>query len=132
MPPNNIVEVVGIVTCVIVLLFVFGAFCAIVGSLIRKKNKKLPKLAGTTVPQVGEGLDISKRYDIVYSGGDYSSQFVERLEGIKIIGYVGRDDDESVGKMYLRSRWLVVEFSDGRKAYLMPHAIMSLQESRLN
>ncbi len=26
--------------------------------------------------------------DIVYSGGDYGSQFVERLEGIRIIGYV--------------------------------------------
>ena len=128
MPSNNERDIVAIV---IILLSVFGVFCSI-GSMIRKKNKKLPKLAGTTVPQVGEGLDISKRYDIVYSGGDYSSQFVERLEGIKIIGYVGRDDDESVGKMYLRSRWLVVEFSDGRKAYLMPHAIMSLQESRLN
>ena len=126
MPSNNERDIVAIV---IILLSVFGVFCSIV-SMIRKKNKKLPKLAGTTVPQVGEGLDISKRYDIVYSGGDYSSQFVERLEGIKIIGYVGRDDDESVGKMYLRSRWLVVEFSDGRKAYLMPHAIMSLQESR--
>ena len=128
MPSNNERDIVAIV---IILLSVFGVFCSI-GSMIRKKNKKLPKLAGTTVPQVGEGLDISKRYDIVYSGGDYSSQFVERLEGIKIIGYVGRDDDESVGKMYLRSRWLVVEFSDGRKAYLMPHAIMSLQESRAN
>ena len=128
MPSNNERDIVAIV---IILLSVFGVFCSIV-SMIRKKNKKLPKLAGTTVPQVGEGLDISKRYDIVYSGGDYSSQFVERLEGIKIIGYVGRDDDESVGKMYLRSRWLVVEFSDGRKAYLMPHAIMSLQESRAN
>ncbi len=130
MPPNNIVEVVGIVTSVIVLLFVCGAFIAIVGSLIRKKNKQQPKLAGTTIPHLGEGIDVSKRYDIVYSSGDYGSQFVERLEGIKIIGYVGSDDDQTVGKMYLRSRWLVVEFADSRKAYLMPHAIMSLQETR--
>jgi len=29
----------------------------------------------------------------------------------------------------MRSRWLVVEFADGRKAYLMPFAILSLQET---
>jgi hypothetical protein len=45
------------------------------------------------------------------------------------MGYVGKDDDETVGKMYMRSRWLVVEFADGRRAYLMPHAIISLQEA---
>jgi hypothetical protein len=46
-----------------------------------------------------------------------------------IVGYIGKDDDEPVGKMYMPKRWLVVEFVDGRRAYLMPHAIVSLQES---
>ena len=132
-PPKNPVEAVGFVVVVIVfLLLVFGVITAFIKFLGRKNAKPLPKLAGTSVPQLGEGLDINKRYDIVYSGGDYSSQYVERVEGIKIIGYVGRDDDETVGKMYLRSRGLVVEFADGRKAYLMPHAIMSLQETRVD
>jgi hypothetical protein len=131
--PNNPVEAVGFAVIVIVFFFLgVGVIAAFIKFLGRNKAKPLPKLAGTSVPQLGEGIDVSKRYDIVYSSGDYGSQFVERLEGIKIIGYVGSEDDQTVGKMYLRSRWLVVEFTDGRKAYLMPHAIMSLQETRAN
>ena len=121
-------EVVGYITTVIVLLFVCGGTVGLVGSFFRGK-KKPPKLAGTPIPEIGTGLDISKRYDIVYSGGDYSGQFVERLHGVKIVGYVGRDDDESVSKMYMRGRWLVVELPDSRRTYLMPHSIVSLQES---
>lgn len=94
----------------------------------RSRKKKPPKLAGTAIPQIGDGLDIAKRYDILYSG-DYGASFVERLSVVRIVGYVGSDDDDSVGKMYIRSRWLVVEFADGRRAYLMPHAILSLSES---
>jgi hypothetical protein len=51
------------------------------------------------------------------------------LEAVRIVGYVGKDDDEALGKMYMRSRWLIVEFSDCRRAYLMPRAIVSLLES---
>lgn len=120
-------EVVGYITTVIVLLFICaGGYAALQSSLQRKKQ---PKLAGTVIPELGQGLDISKRYDIVYSGGDHGSHIVERLQGVRILGYVGKDGDEAVGKMYMRSRWLVVGFSDGRQAYLMPHAIVSLHES---
>ena len=121
-------EVVGYITTVIVLLFLCGGALSLFGSFFQAK-KKPPKLAGTAIPETGDGLDISKRYDIVYSGGDYGGQFAERLHGVRIVGYVGRDDDESVSKMYMRGRWLVVEFADGRRAYLMPHSIVSLQES---
>ena len=120
-------ETIGKITTVIVVSALCIGFFAWLVSFFR--GKKAPKLAGTAIPELGEGLDISKRYDIVYSGGDFGSQFVEHLKGIQIIGYVGQEDDEAVGKMYMRSRWLVVSFSDGRKAYLMPHAILSLQES---
>lgn len=124
-------EVVGYLTTVIVLIFIgFGTVVMIrslVGSLFRSK-RKLPKLAGTSIPEMGEGLDISKRYDIVYSGGDYGGQIAEKVHGVRIVGYVGRDDDNSMSKMYMRGRWLVVEFVDGRLAYLMPHSIVSLQE----
>ena len=121
-------ETVGYVTTVVVLIFLCGAAYATVASWFEGK-KKPPKLAGTAIPETGEGLDISKRYDIVYSGGDYGSQFVERLSGVRIIGYVGKDSDESVSKAFMRGRWLIVEFADGRRAYLMPHSIVSLQES---
>jgi hypothetical protein len=124
-------ETIGQITTVIVILVLsvtFAVACVVNISSYFKK-KKLPKLAGTAVPEIGQGFDISKRYDIDYSGGDYNSQFVEHLKGVLIIGYVGEEDDESVGKMYMRSRWLVVGFADGRKAYLMPRAILSLEES---
>src|ERR1700687_1928165 len=104
-------EVVGYITTVIVLIFLCGAAVAALGSFYRSK-KPPPKLAGTAIPQIGEGFDINKRYDIAYSGGDYGSHFVERLQGVRIVGYVGKDDDEAVDKMYMRSRWLVVEFAD--------------------
>jgi hypothetical protein len=123
-------EIVGYIATGIVLFFVtimgIAFLVAYVVSFFEKE--KPPKLAGTAVPELGEGLDISKRYDIVYSG-DYGSHFVEQLKGVKIVGYVGQESDETLGKMYMRSRWLVVSFRDGRKVYLMPHAILSLQES---
>jgi hypothetical protein len=122
------VEAVGYLTTAIILCFLIIWFWVTISSLFKGK-KKPPKLAGTAIPETGEGLDIGKRYDIVYSGGDYGSHFTERLLGVRIVGYIGKDDDEPVGKMYLQSRWLVVEFADRRRAYLMPHAIVSLQES---
>lgn len=120
-------ETIGQIATGIVFFLACIAGIAALTSYFQKE--KPPMLAGTTIPELGEGLDISKRYDIVYSGGDYGGEFVEHLEGVVIVGYVGQEDDEAVGKMYMRSRWLVVSFSDGRKAYLMPHAILSLQES---
>jgi hypothetical protein len=122
------VEAVGYLTTTIVLIFLIIWFFGIVSSHFKGKRKP-PKLAGTTIPETGEGLDISKRYDIVYSGGDYGSHFTERLQGLRIVGYIGKDDDETADKMHMPRRWLVVEFADGRRAYLMPHSILSLQES---
>ncbi len=125
-------ETLGAVTAGIAMFFVCG--CALAGALAVVASffggrRKPPKLAGTAIPEIGDGLDIVKRYDIVYSGGDCGGQFAERIRGVRIVGYVGRQDDESVSKMYMQGRWLVVEFADGRRAYLMPHSIVSLQES---
>jgi len=120
-------ETIGYIATGVVIFFACIAGVAALSSFFQKRMP--PKLAGTTIPELGEGLDIKKRYHIVHSGGDFGSQFVERLQGVRIIGYVGKDDEEALGKMYMRSRWLVVEFSDGRKAYLMPRAIISLQQA---
>jgi hypothetical protein len=97
------VEVVGYITTVIVLLFIGVGSIGLLASIFQGR-KKPPKLAGTAIPEIGTGLDISKRYDIVYNSGDYGGQFAERLHGVKIVGYVGRDDDGSVSKMYMRGR----------------------------
>jgi hypothetical protein len=118
-------EILGYITATVLIIVCSIATLTAVASYFRKKQ--LPKLAGATIPELNEGLDITKRYDIVYSG-EYGTSFVERLNAARILGYIGQDD-EAVGKMYMRSRWLVVSFPDGRKAYLMPRAILSLQES---
>jgi hypothetical protein len=88
-------------------------------------------LAGTVIPELGEGLDISKCYDVIYSisSTDYGTPIVERLNSVRIVGYVGAGEEEEFGKAYMRSRWLVVEFPDQRRAYLMPRAILSLTQS---
>lgn len=121
-------EVVGFITTVLVIFAV--SIMSLAKLVAYFKTEQLPKLAGATIPELGEGLDITKSYDIVYSGGDFSSHFAERLQGVRILGYVGNDSDESVGKMYMRSRWLVVAFPDNRRAYLMPRSIVSLVESQ--
>lgn len=97
----------------------------------RSKKPEPPKIAGTAIPELGAGLDISKRYDVIYSvsGGDYGTAVIERLHSVQIIGYVGSDEDAPMGKLYMRSRWLVVEFPDQRRAYLMPRAILSLTQA---
>lgn len=122
-------ELVGYITTVIVTICLCGVAFGWLMHALNRKQQRTPKIAGTTIPEIGEGLDISKRFDIVYSAGDYASQFSERLHAVRIIGYVGRDDDDSISKMYMRGRWLVVEFADLRRAYLMPHSIVSLQET---
>lgn len=125
---QNPLEIIGGVTT-----FIFGVVAAafLAAKLIQwfaKTPPEQPKLAGTSIPDLGDGLDISKSYDVVY-GGDLHSHFVERLQCVRIVGYVGNEGDESVSKMYMRGRWLAFESKDGRRSYVMPHAIDSLQES---
>jgi hypothetical protein len=120
------VETIGIITTVVIILAVFISILAGIVGYFQKPE--IPKIAGTDIPELGQGLDITRRYDMVYSGTD-GSQFIERLENVRIIGYVGQTGGATLGQMYLQSRWLVVEFADGRRAYLMPSSIISLKET---
>lgn len=122
-------ETVGYITTGIVVLCLCLLALVSLTKFIKAGHRSSPKIAGAVIPEIGDGLDIAKRYDIVYSAGDFGSQFTERLHAVRILGYVGREDDESVSKVYMRGRWLVVECADGRRAYLMPHSIVSLQEA---
>src|SRR2546423_6845252 len=82
------------VMAVLLLLLVCMVGYAGIASLFNglfPQRRTPPKLAGTEIPQIGEGFDISKRYDIIYSIGDYSSQFIERIQSIKILGSVGKN-----------------------------------------
>lgn len=121
-------EVVGYITTAFVLLFICVGLFAWLSDIFRRRRHQ-PKLAGTIIPEIGQGLDVNKRFDIAYSSGDFGSQTIERIQNVRIVGYVGHADDESVSKQFMRGRWLVVELSDQRRAYLMPHSIISLVES---
>ncbi|MDB5349744.1 MAG: hypothetical protein JWN86_991 [Planctomycetota bacterium] len=69
-------------------------------------------------------IDLSKRYDIVYGAGPNQ----EKLTGVRILGYLSSDRDQTTGE-YMDSRWLVVQLSDDRKAYLRPRSVLWLLES---
>ncbi len=122
---KNPLEIIGGITT-----FVFGLVAAVylaskVIGWFSNDTSEGPTLIGTTVPELGEGLDLAKRYDVIY-GGDYHSNFVEKLSNVRIVGYIGDNNEGS--KMYLRGRWLAFESTDGMRSYVMPHAIVSLQE----
>lgn len=122
-------EIVGYVTTAIVLLCICGVALSSFMQFLASRKRQNPKIAGASIPEIEQGLDISKRYDIVYSAGEYGSHFTERLVAVRIVGYVGREDDDYTSKMFMRGRWLQVEFADRRRAYLMPRSIVSLQET---
>ena len=91
----------------------FIAGCALVIWInLRSKDTELPKLAGATVPQLGDFIDLEKYYDICH-GGDWRSNATETVRDVRIIGYVGGDSDEG-SKSYMRGRWLVVEHTSCR------------------
>jgi hypothetical protein len=109
--------------------FVLGMILvAYVASRRRRARAKSPKLAGSAIPELGDGIDLSKRYDITFAG-DWHSGFVQHWEKVRIVGYVGSDNDETVAKMYMRGRWLVVEFADGVRGYLLPSSIVALRQA---
>jgi hypothetical protein len=111
-----------------------GSFTTLIVVMIivvarRRRHEVPPKVAGTPIPQCADTIDFTKRYDIVYVG-DYHSRLAERIEGARIIGYVGREYDPDASKFgYMRNRWLVVERPDGRKSFILPEGIQALHES---
>lgn len=86
------------------------------------------KLAGSVIPEVGEGIDLSRRYHITY-GGDWHASLVQHWENVRIVGYVGSVNDPTLDKMYMRGRWLILEFEDRTRGYILPQSIISLREA---
>jgi hypothetical protein len=127
---NNL-EFVGAMTIAIVVLY--GLVIAGLGiSKLLKGKQTAPALVGTRVPETELGIDLSKRYDIVYVFSEYGSSSVpQHIRAARILGYVGQPGDhaDDSSKFYMPSRWLAVELPDGRKAFLMPRGITLLQES---
>jgi hypothetical protein len=85
-----------------------------------------PRIVGAELPITDARIDLSKRYDLVYGAPHGPVQ--ETLVGVRILGYLKSDRDETTGE-YMDSRWLVVELPDGRRAYLRPRSVLWLLEA---
>lgn len=79
---------------------------------------------GTEIPQLSANLDLQKRYDLSFDKDDKLEQHRE----IKILGSVDRDSDSVFGAS---GRWLVVEFPNGKRAYVPTYSIRAIQESEV-
>lgn len=86
-----------------------------------------PHLVGAELPFIEASIDLGKRYDIVYGVGHGASH--ERLSGVRILGYLRSDRDQTTGE-HMDSRRLVVELPDNRRAYLRPRSVMWLLEAK--
>lgn len=95
-----------------------------IGYLFRKG--KSPQIGGAELPETDARMDLNKRYDVVYGAGYGASP--EKLVGVRIVGYLRSDREETTGE-YMSSRWLVVELPDTRRAYLRPQSILWMMEA---
>jgi hypothetical protein len=86
-------------------------------------GNRVPQFAGQDVPNTAFTIDFSKRYNIVCS----TSQQNLRYDNVRVLGYTGGQEDFIKGHGNFQ-RWLVIERSDGRKAYLSPHSIIVVEE----
>lgn len=109
--------------CALTALVFFALGLAVPIWLRRQKEKNLPlKLMGTEIPEIKGGLNLEKRYDLSFHKDEKPDQHLQ----VKILGSVDRDSDSMFGAT---GRWLVVEFPDGRRAYVPWYSITAIQES---
>lgn len=101
--------------------------------LVLFKRKRPPQVAGAELSVLDSGLDLSKLYDIAYgaSNGYVSGAGVEKLCGVKILGYLRGEQDATTSGEYSDSRWLVIETQDGRRGFIRPRSVLWILESKL-
>jgi hypothetical protein len=99
--------------------------------LLLFKRARPPQVAGAKLSVLDSGLDLSKFYDIAYgaSNGYTSGAGIEKLCGVRIVGYLRGEQDATSGE-YSDSRWLVVELPDGRRGYIRPRSVLWIIESK--
>ena len=106
-----------------------------------------PSIAGQSAPDEAFQLDFSKRYDILvsfsYSNFAYSEKSPTTwLRSCKILGFTGKTSEqnsswnENSGVAYAGSgrgsffnSWLVLEYPDGRQAFIPPGIVKAIEES---
>ena len=120
-------EIVTVVGCFFLLSTGLGLLVAVVAALVGLfLRRRSPRILGAELPVMDARIDLSKRYDIVYGAGFPAAH--EKLVGVRILGYLRSDRDETT-REYMDSRWLVVELPDGRRAYLRPKSVLWLLEA---
>jgi hypothetical protein len=117
-----------------ILAFLLGGFCGFVGWMILMAGfscgrAQLPLVAGQEVPEENFVLDFRKPYHIrvsEYGGGSYT------VDG-RIVGFTGKTVQSASGpkRSYdYFERWLAVELSDGRRAFIPPNSIRMIEEAK--
>lgn len=101
--------------------------------LIAEKRRQVRDRPGIFVggplPELGATFDASQRYDIICVTEGRNPVVIERLQSVLILGYVGDKHGEPTLRSHLHSRWLVVAFADGRRAYALPRSVKLLVQS---
>jgi hypothetical protein len=92
-----------------------------------------PEIGGQSAPAVVRQIDFGKRYDV------HCSFFKDEptvFRGCKVVGFTGRDvpgteerSSFSSSSSRIFDRWLVLELSDGRLAYVPPTALKYLESA---
>lgn len=114
-----------------------GAVVASIALTARPQPSKVqpPEIGGQAAPAAVREIDFGKRYDAHCSFfGDEPTVF----RGCKVVGFTGRDTPGEEGTSYSSSgsthqffnRWLVLELSDGRLAYIPPADLKYLESAK--
>lgn len=116
---------------------VFGILVGLAISwLIAEKRRQVRDRPGIflkgPLPELGPAFDASQRYDIICVAEGHNPIMIERLQAVAILGYVGDKRGEPTLRSHLHSRWLVVAFADGRRAYVLPRSVKLFIQSSVN
>jgi hypothetical protein len=114
--------------------FLFGLFVGLLIAFLFAQRRRTAVdrsalFASGPVPELGAAFDITQRYDITCAAEGREASWVERLQGVTLLGYAGPKRGEPLWHTHVHSRWLVVAFPDGRRAYLLPRSIKMLVQS---
>lgn len=104
----------------------FAGWVALTLALIARRGRS-SQIVGARLPVCDAAIDLAKRFDISIGQG-HGGTPGEKFLNVRILGYLSSDRDETAGE-YIDSRWLVVEFADGRRAFLRPRYVQWLQEA---
>jgi hypothetical protein len=121
---EQIVAAIGWFFLITVGAGVIGSLALTVARLVR--GARPPQIIGAELPVIDASIDLNKRYDIVYGAG-YGAD-TEKLTSVRILGYLRSDRDQTTGE-YMDTRWLVIELTDRRRAYLRPRSVLWLVEA---